>query len=78
MATFTSAAAAASAPVFEGSGNQMCCASGYIDVAANPTANDIYRMCKLPAGATVVGGRIWSGDLDTNATETRTASATWA
>jgi hypothetical protein len=77
MTTFTSTAAASAAPVYEGSGNQMCCAHGYIDVAANPVAADIYRMCKLPAGAVVVGGRIWSGDLDTNATETLDLDIGW-
>lgn len=77
MTTFNSTAVAAAAPVYEGSGNTMCCATGYIDVAANPVAADIYRLCKVPAGAVVVGGRVYSGDLDTNATETLDLDIGW-
>lgn len=79
MATFTAARAAASFPVYKplGAGN-LGVAYGTIEVAANPVANDVYEMCRLPKGAVVVGGRIFSDDLDTNATETLDLDVGWA
>lgn len=40
-------------------------ATGTIEVAANPTAGDIYEFCRLPAGAVVVMGWLYGDDLDT-------------
>lgn len=40
-------------------------ATGTIEIAANPTAGDIYEMCKVPKGAVVVGGWLLGDDLDT-------------
>lgn len=79
MTTFTAARAASTYPVakFSGAG-VLQCAWGTIEVAANPVANDVYEMCRIPAGAVVVGGRIWSDDLDTNATETLDLDVGWA
>lgn len=78
MATFTATRAASTFPVYKpvGAGN-LSCAYGVIEVAANPTASDFYAMCKVPAGAVVVGGRILSDDLDTNATETLDLDVGW-
>lgn len=79
MATFTATRAASTFPVFQGEGSgAMCAAYGTIEVTANPVANDVYNMCKLPAGAVVLGGRIYSDDLDTNAAETLDLDIGWA
>lgn len=79
MATFTATRAASGFPVFQpGGSGAMGVAYGTIEVSANPTAADVYQMCKIPAGAVVVGGRIYSDDLDTNATETLDLDVGWA
>jgi hypothetical protein len=79
MPTFTAARAASTFPVskFSGAG-VLQCAWGTIEVTANPTSIDNYEMCRIPAGAVVVGGRIYSDDLDTNATETLDLDIGWA
>lgn len=77
MATFTAARAASTFPVTAVTGGVLNVAWGTIEVAANPVAADIYEMCRIPAGAVVVGGRIWSDDLDTNATETLDLDIGW-
>tara|TARA_R110000772_G_scaffold89304_1_gene185094 strand:+ start:9272 stop:9742 length:471 start_codon:yes stop_codon:yes gene_type:complete len=79
MATFTSAQAAASYPVYSG----VCPPGvvqriyGTLEITANPTAADIYEMVKLPSGATVIGGHIQASDLDTG-TETLDLDIGWA
>lgn len=79
MATFTAARAASTFPVAKPiGGGVLCVAHGVISVTANPVAADIYQMCRIPAGAIVVGGFIYSGDLDTNATETLDLDIGWA
>ena len=77
MTTFTAARAAANFPVAKPPGGAMGVAWGTIEVAANPVANDVYEMCRIPAGAVVVGGQIWSDDLDTNGTETLDMDVGW-
>lgn len=79
MATLTGPRAAASFPV-PGLPEQgaLGVAWGYYNVAANPTAADIVEMCKLPAGATVIGGFMQAADLDSNATETLDLDCGWA
>lgn len=78
MATFTADRARSTFPVskFSGAG-VLQCAYGVIEVTANPAASDIYEMCRVPAGAVVVGGVIRSDDLDTNATETLDLDIGW-
>lgn len=79
MATFTAARAASTFPVFKPLGAGLLgVAYGTIEVAANPVAADVYEMCWLPRGAVVVGGRVYSDDLDTNATETLDLDIGWA
>lgn len=79
MATFTATRAASTFPTYKGLGaGNLNCAYGTIEVTANPVANDVYAMCKIPAGAVVVGGRFLSDDLDTNATETLDLDIGWA
>lgn len=78
MATFTAARAATTFPIAKPAvGGVLCVAQGSIAVAANPAANDLYEMCRLPAGAVVVGGMFYSSDLDTNATETLDLDVGW-
>lgn len=71
MATLTATRAASTFPAYTGSGaGALCAAYGKYDVAANPTANDIIEICRLPRGAVVLGGFLRMEDLDSNATET--------
>lgn len=78
MTTFTATRALSTAPVAKPQGGGVLgCAYGVIEVAANPIAADIYEMCRIPAGAVVVGGWIRSDDLDTNATETLDLDVGW-
>lgn len=78
MTTFTAARAAANFPVNKPAAGSLAVAWGTIEVTANPVANDVYQMCRIPAGAVVVGGQIWSDDLDTNASETLDIDVGWA
>jgi hypothetical protein len=79
MATFTAARAASTFPVAKTVGGGVVHAAwGTIEVAANPVAADVYEMCRVPAGAVVIGGQIFSDDLDTNATETLDLDVGWA
>jgi len=77
MATFTATRAASTFPVTSHRGGALNVAWGTIEVSANPVAADIYELCRLPAGAVVVGGRFLSDDLDTNATETLDLDLGW-
>lgn len=77
MATFTGTRAAADFPVTKPPAGALGVAWGTIEVAANPVAADIYRLCRLPAGAVVVGGYFFGDDLDTNATETLELNMGW-
>jgi hypothetical protein len=78
MATFTATRAASTFPVTFNGGGVLNVAYGTIEVSANPVASDVYQMCRIPAGAVVVGGRFLSDDLDTNATETLDLDVGWA
>jgi hypothetical protein len=79
MATLTATRAASTFPVFQPTGAGLVCAAyGTYALTANVTANDIAQMCKLPAGAVVVGGHLYAADIDTNATETLDIDVGWA
>lgn len=80
MATLTAARAAAGFPVSGPSylGGVLQVAWGVYNLAANPTAADIIEFCKVPAGATVIGGFVQAADLDTNATEEIDFDIGWA
>jgi hypothetical protein len=56
----------------------MHVAWGVYSLAANPTAADIIEFCRVPAGATVIGGYVQAADLDTNATEELDIDIGWA
>lgn len=78
MATLTGPRAAANFPV-PGLPDQgaLGVAWGYYNVASAPSAADIIEMCKLPAGATVIGGFLQATDLDSNANETIDLDCGW-
>jgi len=79
MADITNIRAAADFPVFQSHASGLkCVAYGTETLAANPTADDILSMCKVPAGAVVLGGTLFADDLDTNATETLDIDVGWA
>lgn len=64
--TLTATRAAAGFPAFKALGaGVLCAAYGTYDVAANVEDGDIFEMCKVPAGATVIGGYLMGEDLDT-------------
>ena len=78
MTTFTGTRALYGIPAAGvGDGGSLKVAWGTIDVAANPVAADIYEMCRVPAGATIVGGFFRGDDLDTGA-ETLDMDLGWA
>lgn len=79
MATFTAARAASTFPVAKTvGGGALHAAHGVIEVTAAPAVGDIYQMCRVPAGAVIVGGMIYGDDLDTNVTETLDIDVGWA
>ena len=78
MATLTAARAASTFPVaaFAGAG-VLQCAWGKYTFAANPTAADIVELCRVPAGAVVIGGMVRAEDIDTG-TEALDIDIGWA
>ena len=79
MATLSSTRAAAGFPVYSSGGaGVLCVAYGTYELAANPTAADIIEFCRIPEGATVVGGYLMGDDIDTNATEELDIDIGWA
>jgi hypothetical protein len=71
MATVTATRAASTFPAFKANGAGILCAAyGSYDFAAEPAAADILEICKVPAGAVILGGFIRAEDLDSDASET--------
>lgn len=78
MATFTATRAADAFPVTKHHGAGLLqVAYGSYDISAEPAPADIYEMCKLPAGAVVLGGWLRHEDIDTDATETMDLDVGW-
>jgi hypothetical protein len=78
MATLTATRAADGFPVFKADGSGIVCAAyGTYSVTTDPTPDDIFEMCKVPAGAVILGGHLYAADLDTNATETLDLDVGW-
>lgn len=76
--TLTSTRAAASFPVFQPVGSGIVCAAyGTYEIAANVEDGDIFEMCKVPAGAVLLGGYFYGDDLDTG-TEALDIDIGWA
>lgn len=76
--TLTSTRAASGFPTAgPGLGGNLKCAYGSYDIAAVVEDGDIFELCRLPAGATVVGGWLIGADIDTG-TETLDMDLGWA
>lgn len=76
--TLTGTRAASTFPVFQPTGAGLVCAAyGTYAVAANTEAGDIFQMCKVPAGAVILGGSLYGADLDTGV-ETLDLDVGWA
>ena len=77
--TFTSAQAGTDVnPRRSGGSGVVHCAYGVYEITVNPTAGDIYKLCRIPANARVVGGWYYMDDIDTNASETIDIDIGWA
>lgn len=71
MATITADRANTRFPIYKALGaGTLCVAYGSYDFATNPSIGDVVELCKLPAGAVVLGGYLRGEDLDTNASAT--------
>ncbi len=78
MTTFTSVRAATGIQPYKAHGDGLLHAAyGTIEITTNPVVNDIYKMCKLPAGARVVGGFFYMDDIDTDGSETIDFDVGW-
>lgn len=64
--TLTATRAASTFPVYKPQGaGALAVAYGSYSIAAAVEDGDIWELCKLPAGAVVVGGEFWTSDMDT-------------
>jgi len=76
--TLTSTRAASDFPVFQShQSGLLCVAYGTYAIAAVVEDGDIFEMCKVPAGAIVVGGCVYADDIDTG-TEALDMDVGWA
>lgn len=65
-------------PVYgKGQAGNLKTAYGVYNVTANVEDGDIFQLCRIPAGATVVGGTFYASDLDTG-TEALDMDVGWA
>lgn len=78
LGTVAAARASATLPVAAGgSAGQVLVAWGSYDIAAATADGDIIQMCRVPKGATVIGGWLIGEDIDTG-TEAWDADFGWA
>lgn len=78
IGTVTATRAAANFPVAAGgSAGQALVAWGTYDIAAATADGDIIKLCRVPKGATVLGGWLIGEDIDTG-TEAWDADLGWA
>lgn len=76
--TLTSTRASDTFRTFQPDGNgAIAVAYGEYNIAAAVEDGDIFEMCKVPAGAVIVGGFLYGADLDTG-TETLDMDIGWA
>lgn len=75
--TLTSTRAARTFPMIAVGGGVLCCAYGMYTIAAAVEDGDIFEMCRIPKGATLVGGYFGGADLDTG-TEVLDMDIGWA
>lgn len=78
IGTVTATRAEAGFPVAAGgSAGQVLSAWGTYDIASATADGDIVKLCRVPKGATVLGGWLTGEDIDTG-TETWDADVGWA
>lgn len=66
MATLTAARAAASFPVSGASARGVLqVAVGWYNITTALSQNDVIQFCRIPAGATIIGGYVQAKDIDT-------------
>lgn len=70
MATLTADRADTGVQPYGGSTNEFCVAYGSYTFSSNPATNDVVELCKLPAGAVLVGGKAFCEVIDTDGTPT--------
>lgn len=76
--TLTAVRGRSTFPVNSGfGGGVVMCAYGTIEIGAAVEDGDIFEMCRLPAGATVINGWVYADDLDTG-TEALDMDIGWA
>lgn len=76
--TLTSTRAGDNFPVFKANGAGLVCAAyGSYTIGAAVEDGDIFEMCKVPAGAVILGGMFYGSDIDTG-TETLDMDLGWA
>lgn len=76
--TLTATRGKSTFPVYKPCGaGALGVAYGTYTIGANVEDGDIFEMCRIPAGATIVGGWFYGADLDTG-TETLDMDIGWA
>lgn len=76
--TLTATRGSKTFPVFQPDGNgALAVAYGEYNIGAAVEDGDIFEMCRVPAGAVIVGGFFYGADLDTG-TETLDMDLGWA
>jgi len=75
--TFTNDRAAPTFPVLAGTSGNLRAAYGRFTLTEVPEVGDIWQLCRLPAGAVVLGGYFAATDIDTG-TETLDIDLGWA
>lgn len=76
--TLTATRAASTFPTFTATGAGILCAAyGQYTIAAAVETGDIFQMCKVPAGAVILGGWFRAVDIDTG-TEALDMDIGWA
>ena len=77
--TLASVRSATTFPVFSShESGLLCVAFGQFTIAAAVEDGDIFEMCRVPAGAVVIGGWLQTDDLDTGGTEVLDLMVGWA
>ena len=76
--TLTSTRGGSTFPAYKGNGaGALCAAYGSYTIAAAVETGDIFQMCKVPAGAVLLGGWFYGDDIDTG-TEALDIDVGWA
>ena len=77
MTIFVGTRAAASFPVAKShTAGALCVAYGSYEITVNPIDGDTYELCKVPAGAVILGGMFYGDSIDSG-TETLDLDVGW-